>query len=138
MRSRLGSTSYIILEASLFKKYHIGTMETKPSIEHVIRDFAASYNPALTAGYTGNILLTLTGSEPCECSLIFDASGCRTQKGRVEPIQCEIKAKSEVFRRIVNRERSPVEEFIMGNIYISNVNVIQHIGKAFDKSKLSR
>ena len=113
-------------------------MSTENTIEQVIRDFAASYNPELAAFYEGNILLTLTGSEPCECSRIFDASGCKTQKGRVEPIQCEIRAKSEVFRRIVNRERSPIEEFIMGNIYISNVNVIQHIGKAFDKSKLSR
>jgi hypothetical protein len=138
MRSRLGYASCRISEANLSKMYHIDVMETKPSIEQVIRDFASSYTPALAAGYTGNILLTLTGSEPCECTLVFDASGCSTQKGRLEPIQCEIKAKSEVFRRIVNRERSPVEEFIMGNIYISNVNIIQHIGKAFDKSKLSR
>lgn len=128
----------IILEAIQSKKHHIEQMATENTIEQVIRDFAASYKPELAAFYEGNILLTLSGSEPCECSLIFDTSGCKAQKGRVEPIQCEIRAKSEVFRRIVNRERSPVEEFIMGNIYISNINVIQHIGKAFDKSKLSR
>lgn len=126
------------MKASKGKILHIGKMKTEQNIETVIREFAESYDPELAAYYEGNVLLTLTGSEPCECSLIFEKTGCTVHKGKHEPVHCEIKAKSEVFRRIVNRERSPVEEFIMGNIYISNVNVIQHIGKAFDKGKLPR
>jgi putative sterol carrier protein len=113
-------------------------MKTEQTIETVIQEFASSYDPDLAAYYEGNVHLILTGSEPCECSLIFEKTGCSVQKGKLEPVHCEIKAKSEVFRRIVNRERSPVEEFIMGNIYISHLNVIQHIGKAFDRGKLPR
>jgi putative sterol carrier protein len=113
-------------------------MKTDQPIEMLIRDFADAYDPEIAAYYEGNVLLNLGGSEPCECSLIFDKSGCRVEKGRQEPIHCEIKAKSEVFRRIVNRERSPMEEFIMGNVYISNIQVIQHIGKAFEKGRPSR
>jgi len=106
-------------------------MDNQPSIESVIRDFAARFKPELSSGFTGNIHLVLTGPETMSCTLCITANGCSIEDGLSEHVDCEIRTRSDAFRRIANRERSAQEEFIMGNIYISNLQVIQRISKAF-------
>lgn len=106
-------------------------MDNQASIESVIRGFAERFNPEMSSGFTGNIHLMLTGPEIISCTLCITVNGCHIEDGLSDHVDCEIRTRSDVFRRIVNKVRSPQEEFIMGNIYISNLQVIQRIGKAF-------
>ncbi len=106
-------------------------MDSQKTIMNVVRDFAARYKPEMAPNYRGTIHLILTGGESLQCTLYLSEEGCRLDEGLDGCPDCEIKAKSEAFRRIVNNESSPQEEFIMGNIYISNVQVVQLVAKAF-------
>lgn len=106
-------------------------MNHPPSIDQLVRQFADRYNPELGSNYTGVIHLVLKGSEPYECTLVISEGGCAVTEGLEGHPDCEIKTKSEAFRRIVNNESSPQQEFIMGQISVSNLQVIMLIGKAF-------
>ncbi len=106
-------------------------MGTSPSILNVVTEFAARYKPELASNYVGTIHLILTGGESLQCTLHLSQDGCMMNEGLDGRPDCEIKAKSEAFRRIVNNESSAQQEFIMGNIYISNVQVVQLVAKAF-------
>jgi hypothetical protein len=107
------------------------SMSPTKSISEVVREFAARYKPELASYFIGRIHLILTGNEPYTCTLNLSETGCDIIEGLEGSPDCQIKTKSEAFRRIVSNESSPQQEFIMGNIYISNVQVIQLIGKAF-------
>jgi hypothetical protein len=106
-------------------------MDTVKSILEVVTEFAARYKPELASNYVGTIHLILTGIESLQCTLRLSEVGCEMAEGLEGRPDCEIKAKAEAFRRIVNNESSPQQEFIMGNIYISNVQVVQLVAKAF-------
>ena len=106
-------------------------MGTVKPISKVVAEFASRYKPELASHYVGTIHLILTGSEPYQSTLKLSDDGCDIIEGLEGRPDCEIKTKSEAFRRIVNNESSPQQEFIMGNIYISNVQVIQLVAKAF-------
>lgn len=101
------------------------------SISQVVTEFAARYKPEQASTYEGIIHLILKGSEPYECTLRLSSNGCDVTEGLEGRPDCEIKTKSDTFRRIVNNESSPQHEFIMGHIYISNVQVVQLLAKAF-------
>jgi hypothetical protein len=106
-------------------------MGSEKSISAVVHEFAARYKPEVASNYVGIIHIILTGAEPYSCTLELSESGCTVTDGLEGKSGCQIKTKSDSFRRIVNNESSAQEEFIMGNIYISNVQVIQLIAKAF-------
>jgi hypothetical protein len=100
-------------------------------ISQVVQDFAARYKPEVASNYVGVIHIILTGSEPYSSTLYLSNTGCVVTEGLEGQADCQIKTKSDVFRRIVSHESSAQEEFIMGNIYISNVQVVQLVAKAF-------
>jgi hypothetical protein len=106
-------------------------MSQSKQISEVVSEFAARYKPEVASNYVGIIHIILTGAEPYSCTLELTESGCTASDGLTGQPDCQIKTKSDSFRRIVNNESSPQEEFIMGNIYISNVQVVQLVGKAF-------
>ena len=101
------------------------------SISEVVREFAARYKPELASNFVGIIHILLTGSEPYTCTLYLSETGCDVVEGVEGLPDCQLKTNSAAFRRIVSNESSPQQEFIMGNIYISNVQVVQLIAKAF-------
>ncbi len=100
-------------------------------LPEIVTRFAGRYKPELAAGYSGTLHLIITGAEPGEFTLSLSDSGCVATEGLSGQADCEVRTNSDVFRRIVTHQRSAEEEFIMGNIYISNLQVVLRIGKAF-------
>jgi hypothetical protein len=106
-------------------------MSSTQSISDVVREFSARYKPEVASNFEGIIHIILTGNEPYSCTLTLSETGCVTSEGLEGHPDCLIKTKSETFRRIVSNQSSPQEEFIMGNIYLSNLQVVQIVAKAF-------
>lgn len=100
-------------------------------LPEIITRFAGRYKPELAPGYSGVVHLILTGHEPGEFTLTLNQDGCTPSEGLTGQADCEIRTSSEAFRRIASHQKSAEEEFIMGNIYISNLQVILRITKAF-------
>lgn len=100
-------------------------------LPEIITRFAGRYKPEVAAGYVGIIHLVITGADPGEFTLNLNEAGCTAEEGLNGQADCEVRTNSDAFRRIVGNERSAEEEFIMGNIYISNLQVVLRIGKAF-------
>jgi hypothetical protein len=106
-------------------------MSSIKSISAVVHEFAARYKPEVASNYVGIVHIILTGAEPYSCTLEFSESGCTVTDGLKGQPGCQIKTKSDSFRRIVSNKSSAQKEFIMGNIYVSNVQVISLIAKSF-------
>lgn len=102
-----------------------------PPLPEIIARFASRYNPEHAPGFHAVIHLVLKGSEPGEFTLTLSEAGCEAQSGLQGTPDCEVRTSSEAFRRIAQHERSAEEEFIMGNIAVSNLQVILRIGRAF-------
>jgi hypothetical protein len=97
----------------------------------LLESLACKYKPAEAGFYEGVIHIYLTDDQVYSFTLRLTGEGCNITEGTSGIPDCEIRTSIHTLQRIVNNERSPHQEFIMGNIYISNIQVIQHIGKAF-------
>jgi hypothetical protein len=97
----------------------------------LLESLACKYKPAEAGYYEGVIHIHITDDVIHSFTLHLTDQGCSINEGAHGMPDCEIRTSIHTLERIVTNERSPHQEFIMGNIYISNIQVIQHIGKAF-------
>jgi len=104
--------------------------ESQPILS-LLESLACNYKPAEAGFYVGIIHIYLTEDHDYSFTLRLHEQGCEITEGASGIPDCEIRTSVHTLQRIVTNERSPHQEFIMGNIYISNIQVIQHIGKAF-------
>lgn len=106
-------------------------MGTSETLSELVTQFAGKYRPDLAGDFQGIIHLVLTGKDAGSFTLECSDTGCTVSETLSGHPDCEIRTNADAFRRIVSRQSSPQEEFIMGHIYISNLQVIRRIGKAF-------